>query len=203
MIPDNVLSSRLIWSDFLFPDRLARRQFEDFEMGGIAIQNPSRGLNYQMWRGEYRGGEVRLLPANTGIPVVLFNDPRDITEFSFSFDQNMNWTTAVLDSTGVAEHKWYDPLTSSHATNIYTGIQSIHLCLDDKRPMQVEGGVTDVVMSYIKTNGQFCWRLQRERFENEYVRWSGVPGDYWIKKNGMGKKWRVQWLLERRSPFSL
>ncbi len=52
MIPGNKLSSQSIVTEFLHPDELFDycRQVVDYEIGGVALNDPSQGFFVRVWR---------------------------------------------------------------------------------------------------------------------------------------------------------
>ena len=207
MIPDNpniyeiTDLTRPLLSPFQYPDDvIAESELEDWEKGGIALQNTSEGLNYQVWRGYWNPSDstVYVVPDNTGIPIPLFTKP-NVVEFSFTFDSNMRWSTACRDSAGNVEHRWYDAAIANYAISIYTGVTSVKLTLDDKRSLQIVRGVSDMIVTYLKSTRELAWRIQRDRFLVEYV-YGGrlfTPQSK-ITHFGMSTTNRLQWRIGPR-----
>jgi hypothetical protein len=200
MLPGAVLSTSLQKSPFLFPDNVARRtELEDYEMGGIDIQDPSQGLMYQPWFGEIDATTkiATLVPLNSGeTPTVIFTETATPVEFSFSFDLNMRYTSVVRFADNTAKLRWYDTALPGYATTTYTGIQSCMLAMDDKRP--VNSGQADVIFTYLKTDNRLYFRAQRDRYLVEYPLTTPLAPDLRITNFGMGKNLRLQWRLAVR-----
>lgn len=209
MIPDNSLSSRTIRSRYLVPDnRIAATLVEDYERGGLAIQDTSKGFDYQNWYGlwDKNDNNIYLTPDDTKEPVYLFTQ-LNVFEFSFAFDQNMRYLTGVLLRDGTFLLRWYDSSVASYVTSTFSGITGFKLGLDDKREVQVRRNVTDVIFTYLKDN-LLCFRSQRERFATEHVLKSDLPLNLVITNFGMNEHLRVQWrmryrLLEEKLPWRL
>lgn len=199
MIPGNpnlIIADRNLRAPFLAPDnRIEESELVAWELGGIAIQDTSEDLDYQNWKGYWDASDstVYLVPDDTGIPIPLFVLP-DVVEFSFTFDQNMRWSTVCRLSSNQLEHRWFDTAIGDYVVTTYSGIQSIGISLDDKSRLYVAAGRSDIILTYIKTTGQLCWRIQRDRFLTEYTQ-SGfsVPTTMRITHFGMNSKNRLQW----------
>lgn len=203
MIPDNPDLIEIddynkhLTGAYLHPDdKTLRSPLEDYELGGVAIQDPSQGLTHQNWYGYWDAGDetVYLVPDNTEIPIPIFTQA-DVVEFVFSFDQNMRWTTLTRDSNDVMYHRWYDSSVESYVTTTYNDVTSMRITLDDKRAAQVQGGVTDNIITYIQA-GTLKWRIQRDRFLVEY----SYPGQsfgpvFYISNFGMNRRLRLQWRI--------
>jgi hypothetical protein len=200
MLPQQVLSTTVQKSSFLFPDNVVRRtELEDYEMGGIALQDPSAGLLYQPWFGEIDATTkiATLVPLNsTETPIVIFTETVTPVEFSFSFDLNMRQTSIVRFADNTAKLRWYDSAIPGYTTTTYTNIQSCMLCMDDKR--SVNSSQADVILTYIKTDNKLYFRAQRDRYLIEYNLTDVIAPDLRITNFGMGKNLRVQWRLQVR-----
>lgn len=197
MLPDGVLSSEVVQGSFNYPDNLAYRPGTDYELGGLAISDSSLGLEYQAWKGfwEPSTGVVTLHPgiSGTGIPVFTTSD---VIDFTFTFDQSMRWTAATIDTSNLLSFRWYDITVNDYVISTYSDIASVKLALDDKRAVQIQSGVTDVILTYVKLDGDLCYRLQRDRYLIEYTLESDVPEGFRITNFGMTDKLRVQWRLQ-------
>ena len=203
MIPDNPNlytvdeDNKTVVAPFIFPDnRSNETRLIDYERGGVAIQDTSKGLDYQSWTGYWDALTTGVyLVAETEaptVPVLLFSEA-DVEEFSFTFDSNMRWSTVTLSSTGTAKHRWYDSAAAAYVISTYPGVASPRLALDDKRDFQVKLGRPDIILTYI-ANSQVRWRIQRDRFLVEYSHPNyTVPANYRISNFGMSTKRRLQW----------
>lgn len=201
MIPDNSLSSRTIQSRFIFPDGIIFNGFhQDYEMGGIALQDPSQGLEYQPWYGywEKNDSTVYLRPNINGPAIPLFVEP-DVFEFSFAFDQNMRYNTAVLKLDGVFQLRWYDTLAGDYSILNLMGVEGFKLTLDDKRAESINAGKSDIIITYIRSNTLY-FRAQRERYTIEHTLAEDLPNNLMIANFGMNEKYRLQWRLRYRNP---
>lgn len=136
-------------------------RLHDYESGGVALNDASRGLLYQVWHSWTDGSRVFTQPAS-GAPIELMADS-GITEVSVSFDQNMSPCVAYVAG-GIAKLWWYDPLAGEHVTVSFAGAVSPRVALDDKRPQASAGGWNDVVLAYVRAGAVYI-RYQRERFQ--------------------------------------
>ena len=200
MIPGNpnIYDSRPeLVGAFLYPDNIvSTSELEDYELGGVAIQDPSQGLQVQVWKCHWEPttGEVILTPQDAGSPTVLFTQS-DVVELAFTFDQNMRWSTATRTSDNVLHHRWYDSLAEAYVTTDYSGVTSARLTHDDKRNIQVNLGSTDMILSYIRA-GYVRWRIQRDRYLTEYTHFATpIPAGMRISHFGMSSKNRLQWRI--------
>jgi hypothetical protein len=199
MLPQQALSTTPQKAGFLFPDNVVRRtELEDYEMGGLALSDPSEGLLYQAWQGEINATSkiATLTPLDTGSPVDIFTETVTPVEFSFSFDLNMRPFSVTRFADNTAKLRWYDASIPGNTITTYTDILSCMLCLDDKRP--VNSGQADVLLTYLKTDNKLYFRAQRERFLIEYLLGDLVAPGLRITNFGMGKNLRVQWRIAVR-----
>lgn len=201
MLPLESLSSIPVRASFTYPYDVVRASLlEDYELGGIALSDPSQGHQVQAWyaRVDQATGNIyiRYLP---GGPEILIYNQSDVFEFSFAFDQNMRWMTVCTLEDGETRLRWYDPTVPGYATLVLTGINSCRMVLDDTRELQIQSGTTDVILTYIRTaDNKLCFRAQRDRFLEEYEL-ADVGNNLRITNFGMGRRLRVQWRLAART----
>ncbi len=207
MLPSNPLiyditpENKYLVSAFQSPDnRAGASELIDYEYGGIALQDPSEGLLYQVWKGWWDGVDSTAYLADddgNGTPTAIFTEP-NVIEFAFTFDQNMRWSIATRNSSNVLRHRWYDTAVEAYVITDYSGVSSVRLTLDDKRDTQVQFGAPDMILTYVRAN-QVRWRIQRDRFLTEYTHPGfTVPADIRITHFGMSKINRLQWRLGTR-----
>lgn len=189
MLPDNVLSSEAIFGTLIGGRAMPVNKDRDFETGGVGIQDPSAGLNYQIWQAVLSDDKVILSSSNT--PSFFAYSGAGLSEISFTFDRNMNFTLAFVQN-GESKLYWYDSSVGGMVTTNYgPTVSSPRVSLDDKRDLQ--SAVSDVIFAYVKDQS-LCYRQQRDRFQTEYVLKSG--GVNKLKKFGMNSKLRLQFLIE-------
>ena len=185
MMPTNTLSTTAVPGDFLYPDNLEGGLLRDYEYGGIALQDPSEGLRYQVWTVELVGDDVVLSAPNT--PQIVQFTRSDITELSLTFDHNMNPTIAFVQA-GVAKFWWFDTVLLAQVfTTLPVGSTNPRVAHDDKRAM--ESNTSDVMLAYVRS-GNLYTRMQRDRYTIEYLQATGVTLP--LRKIGMTDKNRLQ-----------
>lgn len=188
-LPGGQLSTTPIVSDILSPDGRDRVDFSvDYELGGIALNDPSQGLQYQVWVAYVRDGTIYARPEDGGAETAITSDT-NITEVSLSFDQNMRPTLAYV-ANGVTKLYWYDTQIGGPTTTTFAGAFSPFLTLDDKRESQL--GTSDLLFFYLR-DGSLYYRQQRDRFGVEYQLATGIPVSVdRIVRVGMGTNLRLQ-----------
>lgn len=174
----------------------------DYEWGPIAISDPSRGLMYQTWRARMENDFVYLSAPNT--PEFVLLDLPNVTEISFTFDQNGRHIFVYVQA-GVVKMHWYDTALGDYTTTTYEGdLITPRITLDDKRETQRD--ISDVVLFYVKPirneqdiiiDGALYMRMQRDRYLIEYQMATSLTGG--IVKCGMMNNWRLGVQLEQYS----
>lgn len=188
----NSLSSNPVHTSFLYVDATPVSLTTAYEQGGLALNNPSQGLTTQLWRMDIVGNDL-VLSQNGANPQVILTAP-GITEVSFTFDQNMNIFVAYVKN-GQAYYYWYDGRIPGYTTvALPAGSISPRVTLDDKRPLSLTLGQTDINLAYVRNNNLYC-RAQREDYATEHLLQSGVNGKL-IKMN-MNVGGRVQFMLQQ------
>ena len=165
MIPDQRLSTTQLGASFLTPDDLVTSPTQDYELGGRALDDPSEGLQVQVWTCYVDGDDI-MIQASDNTPEVLFT-AAGTTEVALAFDQNMRATVAFTQA-GVPKLRWYDPVPAETVIDEYADVDNIRLALDDKRQVQTEQGSSDIIMAYTRAGGLY-FRAQRDRFTVEYT----------------------------------
>lgn len=162
-LPLSIFTPQSIPTAFQEPDDRDRPSLlVDYEFGGVAIGDPSLGLQHQIWEARVDSGAIQTRPEGVGGWTTITTDGGEITEISLAFDQNMRPSVAFMSS-GLAKHYWYDAQIEDFTTSIYADATSPVVSMDDKRERQV--GFNDIVLFYI-LNGRCIYRRQRDRFLN-------------------------------------
>jgi hypothetical protein len=191
MIPDEALTVIPLPRPYLYPDNLYVTRTLDYELAGAALNDPSEGLEVQVWtlRLEIDEGTelgTFYLSAPTVTEFVPFSGI-GITEGSIAFDQNMNPFIGYLQN-GVAKYWWFDTVIAQQVhSELPAGSSSPRACLDDKRRLQTSA--SDVIMCYTRS-GNLYFRAQRDRYTVEYLLYEGVTGQ--VINVGMNDKLRLQ-----------
>jgi len=187
-LPDDVLSTTPVNAAFIGARALPVTRTVDYEDGGIAVQDPSRGSQYQRWRGRLLGENI-ILDAPEVESFVALSGP-DITEISFTFDQNMRPAIAYVQS-GVAKLWWFDTVAGEQVVTEYPGAITPRVILDDKRFTQTLN--SDVILGYVR-DGALYYRQQRDRFTIERLLDAGPHVG--LVKIGFNVQLRLQFLME-------
>ena len=151
----------------LLPDSLGRRDGRtiDYEQGGIALNDPSQGLQVQSWRARLVGNEIKVGPdPYTSETTVITGS--GITQISLAFDQNMNPAIAYVQA-GVTKLYWYSTALEEMTTTTFAAdVRSPFVCMDDKRDAATTMNINDVLLFYVRTN-RLCYRQQRDSYNTE------------------------------------
>lgn len=147
--------------------------FKAQSLGGVALNDTSKPLNFQVWQVQYNAttGDLTLTSSATGHSSVVFTRP-DITELSLTFDQNMRLFIAFVQA-GQAKFYWYDPIANAMTFDETTLGSAINprCTLDDKRGTQIP--VSDIILAYVRA-GSIYYRSQQDRYTVEYFWQAGV-----------------------------
>lgn len=166
-IPGNTLSTEPVIGDFLAPDDNVRQLLVDWELGGIALSDPSEGLQVQEWKLFLEGADIVVEAQTTLQKETVITAAGVPEEIALSFDQNMQ-PTVVWKIGDDIFHYWYDSSIADYTTTQYTGIVNPRLTHDDKRKIPLDVGVSDVLLVYFNGN-DLCYRQQRDRYDTEYT----------------------------------
>lgn len=196
-LPENRISEPNIEGDWILAEvRMASiSNTLDYEDGGKAINDPSEGLLFQVWRGRLVSGAtvpqiILDVPSNPSVGDTIVYAASNITQFSFTFDRNMS-PVLVFTQDNEAKIRWYDSVAEDYVIdNIGTGIHSPRAFHDDKRTLQTES--SDVLIAYLRY-GNLYYRQQRDRYTIERQLAENIGGT--ILRVGMTDKMRVQFLI--------
>ncbi|WP_043767478.1 hypothetical protein [Algiphilus aromaticivorans] len=196
MIPEERLSTEPVQSAFLGARANANiGPLLDFEDGGVALQDPSEGLQFQVWkcyRVERNDGADHDIVAEdeAGNTTVLYTGA-DITELSLSFDQNMNTVLAFVED-GQAKLRWFDTQASAMVvTELDADVRTPRVSLDDKHPLGLPD--SDVILAYRRSDDLY-FRAQSDRYGVEYLLQEGGITD--LEKVGMNIGNRFQFKFQ-------
>lgn len=192
MIPEGVLATEAQTSAIVVPVRQPLELLVDYEMGGVALSDPSRGLQVKNWTlrvvtdKDTDQQEIRV--SAPGVVETTLISGAAITEAALAFDQNMKPAVAYVQA-GAAKLWWFDnTIPGTTIIALPAGVTSPRLCLDDHRPNQT--GISDICLFYILA-GNLCARYQRERFTVEHVLHAVGAGASLVSV-AMNKDWRLQ-----------
>jgi hypothetical protein len=194
MIPEERLSTVPYPAPYRAPDDAdPPSKLTDYELGGVALQDASQGLEVQTWtlRADPLTGEVFL--GATSVPESLLFTAAGITEVSLAFDQNMRPFVAFVQD-GRAKYRWFDTvLGANRITELDPADENPRCCMDDKRTSQTSLGTNDIILAYVRA-GNLYYRQQRDRYETERLLYEDVPGR--LLRVGMHRQYRLQFMFE-------
>jgi len=190
-LPGDALPSTAANKELLSPDVLGRDAgVEDYERGGVAVSDPSQGLEGYIWRLRRDGNDMKLgrLPYTT--ETTLFT-AAGVTELSLAFDQNMLPTVAYVQP-GVASLRWWDATVNNYTTTILPArTRSVFLTMDDKRDFATLLSSNDVLLFYIRDN-QLYYLQQRDRYGIARLLYTFGGQEASLVRVGMNRGGRIQ-----------
>jgi hypothetical protein len=165
------------------------------QLGGIALQDASQGLEVQTWYLDVNDSGDFLLRADSVAQTLLFTRP-GTTWARLSFDQNMFPIISFVQS-GQPYYYWYDPLIPAFQfVPMDVGVTFPCVTMDDKRALEIRLGTNDVILAYLR-GGSLYYRQQRDRYGVEYLL---APAPSYptpvLWKVGMTVQLRLQFKLE-------
>lgn len=194
MLPDNVLSSRVMRGDFAGVRALPPHDGIDFHSGGVALNDASMGMEYQVWQ-----AEIKTDPQSTAqwievsapnSPPITVHSGHDITEVSLSFDLNMQLALAWVEA-GQAYLMWFDnTVPGIVTTTLAADVANPRIINDELRPAFSAG--SDIILAYLR-GGALYYRQQRDRYQTERLLDAGPWTD--LIRIGMNSKNRLQFEL--------
>lgn len=187
MIPQNKLSQDVSTTKFLSRERTS--DLLDFELGGVALQDVSSGLNSNQWSCYYLDGGVVLDDGNGFTKKVL--NVGDLKQLCFCFSISMIYYIAYTTDDGCYLY-WYDTQTNDYSTlKLPDGTENPQLSLDERRTFNLNNA--DVILSYTNSGRLIC-RNQRDRFGVEYVLSEETVGK--LVQTGITKNGRFSFKFE-------
>lgn len=163
MMPDHALSAQPHPARFAYPVREYGSPLTDVSMGGVALNDPSQGLDVKVWTATMDGDNVTVF-ADDVAPTTVLSVP-GVTSLALAFDQNMLPFIAYEQGDDAA-FWWYDAtIQAPRTTALPAGSHGVQATLDERR--ELERGISDVVLAYIRANHLYT-REQRDRYEVEY-----------------------------------
>ncbi len=163
-LPGDALIDPPIPAPMEFEKELKVTRRFDYEMGGIALNDPSEGHLYQEWNYFITRDLSQIWIMAEEVAPALLYEGFNITSVSGTFDQNMRPTYAYVEG-GEAKLYWYDTAAEEAVvTNYGPNVFTPKVTLDDKRFFAQ--GFNDIIFGYVK-NGHLYYRQQRDRFTIE------------------------------------
>lgn len=189
MMPNNRLSDVPIRSALLSPDSWETSSRLDFERGGIALANPSLGINAFDWKA-WIDDDFNFWINRVDLPddnaTFLFQQ-RDARNIRLAFDRNMNVAIAYQKYSNSYLY-WFDSVPNAYVTSLFGGASQPRLTHDDKRADALD--TSDVLFFYM-IGRSLRYRQQRDRYTIERTL-ASVPPDYEFESVGMGLNNRLQ-----------
>ena len=195
MLPESVLSSQNLPAQFLYPRNIPKRPLIDYEYGGVALNDSSRGLRAKVWAGEYIDGQI-ILSADGVAPTPILTI-EGLSDFQFTFDRNMNvFVTYEFEDGSAPAFYWFDSVAGNYVTTtLPSGSITPRCAHDDTRDTQ--SPVSDIILAYCR-EGSLYFRAQRERYQDEHLL-SDAVGPRGLIQIGMNRLWRFQFQLSSSS----
>lgn len=167
MMPQNKLSQVTVYYVWRGPDQADPGVLVDTDMGGIALNDNSQGLDVQLWTFTAVDNQVFVAAANTGGDTLLLTATAGkIEEVLGTFDQNMQPMVAyrVVDQW---YYWWFDAVTHGFITSqLPVGTSSCRVAFDDRRRDQSPN--SDILLFYT-LNANLYMRMQRDRYQVDYL----------------------------------
>lgn len=186
MLPQNQVSSPPYPAPFLPPDNIDIQQRTSYELGGIALNDPSQGREVQVWTARISAAENAIRLSAPTVPEFTFLLREGVlTTVSLAFDSNMQPTLTFTED-GVIKLYWFDTVAGQFVTTSFPTATSAKVATDDKRASQV--AASDVIFAYISA-GILYWRQQRDRYTVEYT---AGPAAGRLRRIGMNADLRFQ-----------
>lgn len=161
MIPGNQFTTIPVVHSYISPYNRPYKPLEQAVLGGIALNDPSRGRMYQNWIVFYENPFIRIKPENGS--VVFSLEQPDVKTVSLAFDNNMNIALAWQKTTGSYLY-YFDILIDDYAILEIPGATSCRIVVDDPRDFYISA--SDIIFGYT-LNGNLYWRQQRDRYATE------------------------------------
>lgn len=190
MLPDNKLSSRPIRGDIITKQNRDLFRVLDYELGGVALEDSSQGLDVQVWTAWLKGPRDVYIDAPNHNPSLLFS-VNDAEQIALAFDQNMRWSVAYIKE-GNLFLNWYDPVAQSRVTLLVCPARSCKMTLDDHSAARL--AQSDVILGYLDQD-KLYFRAQRERFLVAHELKSGLSDKLKLTAMGPSTQLRMQFEL--------
>jgi len=190
--PNNVLSDVAFHYTWRGLDVVDPTDTIDYEMGAKGLDDPTYGLEYQLWTFDTDQTSVYASAPTVNRQVIL-TPGVPVDSIRCCFDQNMRPFVAYL-SKGQWSYWWYDTtIPGPTTTQLPPTVDSVVCTLDEKRPW--ENGISDICLLYTNNNNLY-YRRQRDRYGVEYLLRASINGT--LVKAGMNGINRVQLKLRAK-----
>lgn len=188
MMPDNVLSTTPVVAPFFLPQvKSYYAPLVDYELGGLALNDPSGGLDLQLWTAYVDGDDIVVEDADDNT-TVLFQMP-NVQRLSLAFDSNMKPVIAYTVPSGGYLY-WFDTFVGETVHTPIPGATNLCITLDERRDELINN--SDVILAYNKGT-DLCYRQQRDRYATEYLLSADEGGT--LVAIGTNKQYRLQFKI--------
>lgn len=161
MIPSNAFTTVPDVKSYISPYNRPYNPLEQAVLGGIALNDPSRGRMYQNWIVFYESPFIRVKPENGAVAFSL--QVADITSVSLAFDNNMNIALCWQKAAGSTLY-YFDIVLNSYTTLDIPNGNSSRIVVDDPRSFYTTD--SDIIFGYT-LGGNLYWRQQRDRYQTQ------------------------------------
>ena len=187
-IPKDRASTAPVIGNILPPNDRFRPDLTAYHIGGIGIQDPSEGLEFQVWVAQGFTDRIDVFPeSNPGSAQTFVSGATRIEFVALAFDQNMRPIIAYTDD-GLTKLFWFDSDASDFVTTDFPSASSPYCIMDDTRDSATLTQRNDVLFLYL--DGGLKYRQQRDRFQIE--RALSLVSSGRIARAGMTDKLRIQ-----------
>lgn len=187
MIQDNRLSTEVVYSPFLYRVRRRTVPLVDYEQGGVAIGDPSQGLDLQLWTlREDAGFAVLQDEAGNDFPIIAIPGA---TRLALAFDGQMRPFIAWQTITTAQFYRYDSEVSDFVITSLPSGSVDVCATLDDHRAIVQSSA--DILIAYCRS-GSLYYRQQRDRYLVERQLSADVGS---LTAMGMSKANRIQFRL--------
>lgn len=191
MLPDNILSTSVVYAPFI-QTRIAKQSapFVDYELGGVALNDPSGGLSVQLWTLRKVGSELVVFnEAGAGTGVITVPTAERV---GLAFDQNMRPMIAYSTPLGGFLY-WFDTFLNAFTTTQIPGATYLRITMDERRDVLLNN--SDVILAY-HVGTSLRYRQQRDRFQTERTLVADLGPNTTLTAVAMNVAYRLQFKLE-------
>jgi hypothetical protein len=190
-LPSNSLSTSNAVLQFESPRDIAKLSLEDWDKGGVNVNDASQGLLVYNWRCYFDGSAILVEVPGVVLPQLLYTQA-GIAELAFTWDQSMRPFIAWQLEDGTCQYRWFDPTVPGFVvSDLPSGSKNPRCQLDDKRVAQ--SSASDIILAYMNS-GELRYRQQRDRYLTERVLKTGL-GTRSLLQIGMSRAFRFQFRL--------
>lgn len=182
MIPNNHVSRIDAEQKWAYVTRKEASFLEDWERGGLNINDPSGGLDKYNWRAWVKGDDVYI--GRDGVPEKKVFTHKAISQLAFAFDRNMHPNIAI-QSLGRVLLYWYNPDINDHVLTDFGEGTFPRMTLDDHRDGR--SNTSDIIFAYQRSRALYMC-VQRERYGIQHKLADNPIGE--LDAIGMTNKWR-------------